>query len=119
MMGGSDRCSDTLPLMENASTSYEPDPTGCTQTRGTFFFIDAVAVRGSGYVSLGQLPLPFVRQGMDKFVSGVRLGMLGWWDGWTICWEIDAWAGPRGYCGNGNLGIDHKGGVKTFFPSIV
>jgi hypothetical protein len=65
MMGGSDRCPGNLPLMENDSTRYEPDPRGCTQTRGTFFFfIDAVAVRGSGYVSLGQLPLPFVRQGM-------------------------------------------------------
>lgn len=58
-------------------------------------------------------------KGWDKFVSGVRLGVHGWWDGWTICWEIDAWAGLRGYCGNGNLGIDHKGGVKTFFSSIV
>jgi hypothetical protein len=22
-------------------------------------------------------------KGWDKFVSGVRLGMHGWWDGWT------------------------------------
>jgi hypothetical protein len=34
------------------------------QARETLFFIDAVAVRGSGYVCLGQLPLPFVLQGM-------------------------------------------------------
>jgi hypothetical protein len=57
------------------------------------------------------------RDGINLSVGAFRHAWLG--DGRTICWEIDASAGLRGYCGNGNLGIDHKGGVKTFFSSIV